>query len=77
MTGHKYEGPERRNQSFRIPVITLIVAMVMGLLGLAAWSVDLERRKVDKEDFTNAVSSIHADLKDIQKDVKILLRGIR
>lgn len=76
MTPWKSGDPERRRkadtamQSFRIPAMVLITAMVLSLLGIAAWSLDLERRKVDK----TAVETIQNDIKEIQRDVKELLR---
>jgi len=74
MAPSRYIGPERREgangQSFRIPAIVLIVAFVAGLLGLSAWSLELERRKADKA----SVETLQADIKVIQTDVKTLLK---
>lgn len=57
-------------QTFRVPAIVLITAIVLGLLALGGWSLDLERRKADKTD----IYAIQTDVKDIQKDVKELLK---
>ena len=75
VAAHRYDGPEERAvgnnpQSFRIPALALIVAFVVGLLGLSAWALDLERRKADKV----AVEMLQTDIKVIQTDVKTLLR---
>lgn len=68
MTTHT-EGP-KNNQSFRIPAVLLITAMVLSLLGLASWALDLERRKADKA----TLEAIVSDVKEIQRDVKELLK---
>ena len=62
-----------RKETVGIPMILLIVAVVSALLGLSAWSLGIEQRKVERSELQEFKSDTRADLTEIKRDVKSLI----
>lgn len=64
--------PLPNEQTFKIPSVVLIIAFVASLLGLAGWSLNLERSKVGKEE----IGEVKAQMVRIESKVdRLLSRG--
>lgn len=67
---------EVRNATVGIPMIVLITAIALSLVGLSGWVLNIETKKADRVEMTNMKQEIRDDIREVKENLKTVIQKI-